>query len=182
MKKEAKKLEKEAKEKDRSGGLALRRSGRQLQELTRTAVNRRANGLQSTPRKTVNFADSIAPEQLVTPKMSTRKRKSGPYLSPESSPAQPSPSKRSKAELKAQKDEEKRLKDEEKRKKEEEREEKKRVKELEKRQTEEEKLFTAYFVFDRDYGPTHPGPPMDLQLGRYSTHNVHRGSAYGAFR
>ena len=29
---------------------------------------------------------------------------------------------------------------------------------------------------------TRPGPPMGLQLGRYSTHNVHRGGAYGAFR
>lgn len=29
---------------------------------------------------------------------------------------------------------------------------------------------------------TRPGPPIGMQLGRYSTHNVSRGGAYGAYR
>jgi WD40 repeat protein len=73
-----------------SGFTSLSKSGRQLQDITRT-VNRRSNAHSKTPRKTVNFADpTVLPEdQLVTPNMASRKRKSA-YLSPESSPLQPS--------------------------------------------------------------------------------------------
>ncbi|KAF2658859.1 WD repeat-containing protein-like protein [Lophiostoma macrostomum CBS 122681] len=74
--------------------LSLGSSGRQLQDITRSAINRCPNATRrTTPRKTVNFADVMV-EQVVTPKASSRKRKT-PYLSPESSPAQSSPSKRS---------------------------------------------------------------------------------------
>ncbi|PSN66020.1 WD repeat-containing protein-like protein [Corynespora cassiicola Philippines] len=78
---------------------ALGSSGRQLQDITRAAVNRRnANANQrSTPRKTVNFADVISGDEnaVTTPQMASRKRKSA-YMSPETSPAQSSPSKRTK--------------------------------------------------------------------------------------
>ncbi|KAF2258287.1 WD40 repeat-like protein [Lojkania enalia] len=74
---------------------SLGNSGRQLRDITRTAVNR-PNGLhKTTPRKTVNFADIAADKQMRTPQVNSRKRKA-PYLSPESSPVQSSPSKRSK--------------------------------------------------------------------------------------
>ncbi|KAF2189022.1 WD40 repeat-like protein [Zopfia rhizophila CBS 207.26] len=74
---------------------SLGKSGRQLQDITRTAINRRGNGTHRTPRKTVNFSDNMANQRLETPRVNSRKRKT-PYLSPESSPVQPSPSKRSK--------------------------------------------------------------------------------------
>ncbi|KAK7559466.1 Lethal(2)denticleless protein [Phyllosticta citricarpa] len=67
-------------------------SGRQLRDITRNAVNRK----KPTPRRTVVFSDSHAPgqENYSTPKVDHhRKRKLLP--SPESSPIQPSPSKRS---------------------------------------------------------------------------------------
>ncbi|KAI8932022.1 hypothetical protein NX059_010916 [Plenodomus lindquistii] len=70
----------------------LSRSGRQLQDITRSALNRSHEKHKTTPKKTVNFVDIENPMQ--TPSSSTRKRK-GPYLSPETSPAQSSPSKRS---------------------------------------------------------------------------------------
>ncbi|EMD88001.1 hypothetical protein COCC4DRAFT_82707 [Bipolaris maydis ATCC 48331] len=75
--------------KDVSSRTSLSRSGRQLQDITRSALNR-GRATRSTPRKTVNFVD--IENQMRTPQ-SSRKRK--PYLSPESSPAQSSPSKRS---------------------------------------------------------------------------------------
>ncbi|KAF2733592.1 WD repeat-containing protein-like protein [Polyplosphaeria fusca] len=68
-------------------------SGRQLQELTRTALNRR-NNARSTPRKTVKFEDAMAGQEVHTPQVQSRKRKLA-YPSPESSPAHSSPSKRS---------------------------------------------------------------------------------------
>ncbi|KAF2646346.1 WD40 repeat-like protein [Massarina eburnea CBS 473.64] len=77
------------------GSSALSKSGRQLQDITRTAVNRNHAAHKATPRKTVNFADVMVETSIETPKMSSRKRKT-PYLSPESSPFQSSPSKRSK--------------------------------------------------------------------------------------
>jgi hypothetical protein len=74
---------------------AIGSSGRQLQELTRSAINRCNNVTRrTTPRKTVNFADEMIETHAETPQMSSRKRKTL-YLSPESSPAQSSPSKRS---------------------------------------------------------------------------------------
>lgn len=78
-----------------SRSISQGKSGRQLQEITRTALNRRNNVQAKTPRKTVNFADTMAvsEEQIRTPKLSNKKRKTA-YLSPESSPIQPSPSKR----------------------------------------------------------------------------------------
>lgn len=78
------------------GSSKLSSSGRQLQDITRSAINRSNNAThRSTPRKTVNFADVMVEKPLETPQMNSRKRKT-PYLSPESSPAQSSPSKRSK--------------------------------------------------------------------------------------
>lgn len=76
--------------KDVSSRTSLTSSGRQLQDITRTALNRN-RATRTTPRKTVNFAD--IENQMHTPHSSSRKRKS--YLSPESSPALSSPSKRS---------------------------------------------------------------------------------------
>lgn len=77
-----------------TGGRTISKSGRQLQELTRSAINCSNNvPRRTTPRKTVNFADAMV-DQIETPKSHGRKRKT-PYLSPESSPAQSSPSKRS---------------------------------------------------------------------------------------
>jgi hypothetical protein len=77
--------------KDVSSRTTLTRSGRQLQDITRSALNR-SRETRSTPRKTVNFVDIENP--MRTPQSSARKRKI-PYLSPASSPAQSSPSKRS---------------------------------------------------------------------------------------
>ncbi|KAF1957897.1 WD40 repeat-like protein [Byssothecium circinans] len=77
------------------GSTSLSKSGRQLQDITRAAVNRGNATQKSTPRKTVNFAEVPDENSLETPKMTPRKRKT-PYLSPESSPLQSSPSKRSK--------------------------------------------------------------------------------------
>ena len=75
---------------------ALSRSGRQLQDITRAALNRSSNAShRTTPRKTVNFADIDVENNVQTPQLSSRKRKT-PYLSPESSPAQSSPTKRHK--------------------------------------------------------------------------------------
>ncbi|KAF2198154.1 WD40 repeat-like protein [Delitschia confertaspora ATCC 74209] len=75
---------------------SLGKSGQQLQEITRAAINRRANASQKTPRKTVNFSDSTTTlQEPETPQFTPKKRKT-PYLSPESSPIQSSPSKRSK--------------------------------------------------------------------------------------
>ncbi|KAF2489798.1 WD40 repeat-like protein [Lophium mytilinum] len=70
---------------------SLSKSGRQLQDITRS-VNRRSNVHNGTPRKTVNFADLPTPsdDHPVTPQMDSRKRKLA-YLSPESSPIQSSP-------------------------------------------------------------------------------------------
>ncbi|KAF1999925.1 WD40 repeat-like protein [Amniculicola lignicola CBS 123094] len=69
-------------------------SARQLQDITRTAVNRNPHSkTRTTPRKTVNFAEDMEEQGVKTPQFQDRKRK-GPYLSPESSPAQSSPSKR----------------------------------------------------------------------------------------
>jgi len=68
------------------------RAGRQLHDITRTGSNRGTAATRSTPRKTVNFAD--VENQVQTPHSSTRKRKAQ-YPSPETSPAQSSPSKRS---------------------------------------------------------------------------------------
>jgi hypothetical protein len=67
-------------------------SARQLQDITRAALNR-SHARRTTPRKTVNFVD--VENQMQTPDSSARKR-GNPYLSPESSPAQfhSSPSKR----------------------------------------------------------------------------------------
>ncbi|KAF1832628.1 Lethal(2)denticleless protein [Decorospora gaudefroyi] len=70
---------------------SLSSSGRQLQDITRSALNRN-RATRSTPRKTVNFVD--IENQMQTPESSARKRKIA-YLSPASSPAQSSPSKRS---------------------------------------------------------------------------------------
>ena len=70
-------------------------SGRQLREITRAALNRRSNGSRrlGTPRKTVDFAEIPQELPVETPKMNSRKRKTA-YLSPDSSPALSSPSKR----------------------------------------------------------------------------------------
>jgi len=69
-------------------------SARQLQDITRAAINRGRNASsRTTPRKTVNFADAMVENSIQTPKSHTRKRKT-PYLSPDTSPAQSSPSKR----------------------------------------------------------------------------------------
>ncbi|KAF2126332.1 WD repeat-containing protein-like protein [Dothidotthia symphoricarpi CBS 119687] len=74
-----------------SARTAVSSSSRQLQDITRAAVNRStAHG--TTPRKTVNFAD--VENDMHTPQTATRKRRNL-YMSPESSPAQSSPSKRS---------------------------------------------------------------------------------------
>lgn len=75
-----------------SSRTSLSSSGRQLQDITRAAINRSDTATRTTPRKTVNFAD--VENQMQTPHASSRKRKN-PYLSPETSPAQSSPSKRS---------------------------------------------------------------------------------------
>lgn len=74
---------------------ALSSSARQLQDITRAAINRRSASHRTTPRKTVNFADIDVENNPHTPQLSSRKRKT-PYLSPESSPAQSSPTKRHK--------------------------------------------------------------------------------------
>ncbi|KAH7063321.1 WD40-repeat-containing domain protein [Macrophomina phaseolina] len=66
-------------------------SGRQLRDITQNAVNRK----KATPRRTVIFSDTtvVDSENFVTPKLgSNKKRKVLP--SPESSPVQPSPSKK----------------------------------------------------------------------------------------
>lgn len=78
--------------KNESSRSTLSSSGRQLQDITRAAINRSRAAQRTTPRKTVNFVD--VENQMQTPHSSSRKRKN-PYLSPESSPAQSSPSKRS---------------------------------------------------------------------------------------
>jgi len=79
--------------KNASSRSTLSRSGRQLQDITRSsALNRSHARSRTTPKKTVNFADIEQP--LHTPSSTARKRK-GPYLSPDTSPAQSSPSKRS---------------------------------------------------------------------------------------
>ncbi|KAH8725872.1 Lethal(2)denticleless protein [Phaeosphaeriaceae sp. PMI808] len=77
--------------KNESSRTGLSSSGRQLQDITRAALNRSQAMPRTTPRKTVNFADIENP--MRTPQ-SSRKRKTA-YLSPETSPAQSSPSKRS---------------------------------------------------------------------------------------
>ncbi|KAK7178644.1 WD domain protein [Paraphaeosphaeria sporulosa] len=77
------------------GSSRLSSSGRQLQDITRAAINRGNAAHRTTPRKTVNFADIEVDKGLQTPQLSSRKRKT-PYLSPESSPAQSSPTKRHK--------------------------------------------------------------------------------------
>jgi len=79
------------------GSIQLSKSGRQLQDITRAAVNvRNSSGShKSTPRKTVNFVDIDQDGCVHTPQLSSRKRKT-PYLSPATSPAQSSPSKRAK--------------------------------------------------------------------------------------
>ncbi|KAF1921433.1 WD40-repeat-containing domain protein [Ampelomyces quisqualis] len=70
-----------------------RPSGRQLQDITRAALNRSHAAARPTPRKTVNFAR--AGPELRTPPSSARKRKHPhAYLSPDTSPAPSSPSKR----------------------------------------------------------------------------------------
>jgi hypothetical protein len=61
-----------------------------LQDITRAAINR-SRATRTTPRKTVNFVD--IENHMQTPDSSSRKRRNA-YLSPESSPAQSSPSKR----------------------------------------------------------------------------------------
>ncbi|KAF1938500.1 WD repeat-containing protein-like protein [Clathrospora elynae] len=76
---------------DVSSRTSLSSSARQLQDITQSAINR-GRATRSTPRKTVNFID--IEKQMQTPQSSVRKRKS-PYLSPETSPVQSSPSKRS---------------------------------------------------------------------------------------
>ncbi|KAL6702840.1 hypothetical protein ACN47E_000867 [Coniothyrium glycines] len=75
-----------------SSRTTLSSSGRQLQDITRAALNRSHALQRSTPKKTVNFVD--VENQVQTPQNSSRKRKNA-YLSPETSPAQSSPSKRS---------------------------------------------------------------------------------------
>ncbi|UPX14787.1 uncharacterized protein EKO05_0005259 [Ascochyta rabiei] len=82
-----------------SSRASLSSSGRQLQDITRAAVNRTHALARTTPRKTVNFVDiDIDAAQTRTPPSSARKR-TNPYLSPESSPApfHSSPSKRSRS-------------------------------------------------------------------------------------
>ncbi|KAF9629385.1 hypothetical protein BFW01_g10588 [Lasiodiplodia theobromae] len=68
-------------------------SGRQLRDITRNAVNRK----KATPRRTVVFSDANVAdsENFVTPKLGSKKRKLLP--SPESSPIQPSPSKKARS-------------------------------------------------------------------------------------
>lgn len=78
-----------------NGSSRVSRSSRQLQDITRTAVNRGNATHRTTPRKTVNFVDINVENNVQTPQLSSRKRKT-PYLSPESSPAQSSPTKRHK--------------------------------------------------------------------------------------
>jgi len=81
-----------------SGARSMGKSHRQLQDITRSALNRskNASAKATTPRKTVNFADITTEKAaLETPPMSSRKRKTA-YMSPETSPLQSSPSKRSK--------------------------------------------------------------------------------------
>jgi hypothetical protein len=78
--------------KDVSSRTALSSSGRQLQDITRAAINRSRAATRTTPRKTVNFAD--IENTMRTPQSRSGKRKN-PYISPETSPAQSSPSKRS---------------------------------------------------------------------------------------
>ncbi|KAL1616774.1 hypothetical protein SLS54_008166 [Diplodia seriata] len=73
-------------------------SGRQLRDITRNAVNRK----KATPRRTVVFSDTNVAdsENFVTPKhRSDKKRKHLP--SPESSPIQPSPSKKARSCIRA---------------------------------------------------------------------------------
>lgn len=77
------------------GSSRLSSSGRQLQDITRAALNRGPATTRTTPRKTVNFADIEVAKGLQTPQLSSRKRKTL-YPSPESSPAQSSPTKRHK--------------------------------------------------------------------------------------
>lgn len=72
---------------------SLTKSARQLQDITRSKLNRANNTPpKTTPRKKVDFADVMA-NPVETPVRSL-KRKTG-YMSPETSPAQSSPSKRS---------------------------------------------------------------------------------------
>jgi hypothetical protein len=78
--------------KNGSSRTALSSSGRQLQDITRSALNRSHAAPRTTPRKTVNFAD--VENEMRTPQSGSRKRRN-PYISPETSPAQLSPSKRS---------------------------------------------------------------------------------------
>jgi WD40 repeat protein len=78
--------------KSRGSRSSLLRAGRQLQDITRSGSNRGHAAQRTTPRKTVNFAD--VENDVQTPQSSTRKRKAL-YPSPETSPAQSSPSKRS---------------------------------------------------------------------------------------
>ncbi|KAF1973854.1 Lethal(2)denticleless protein [Bimuria novae-zelandiae CBS 107.79] len=77
------------------GNSRVSKSGRQLQDITRSAINRGNAAHRTTPRKTVNFADIHVDNDVQTPQVNSRKRKT-PYLSPESSPAQSSPTKRHK--------------------------------------------------------------------------------------
>lgn len=78
------------------GSSRLSSSGRQLQDITRAAINRSNHAVpKTTPRKAVNFADDMVENMVQTPQMSSRKRKSL-YPSPATSPLQSSPSKRCK--------------------------------------------------------------------------------------
>jgi WD40 repeat protein len=78
--------------KEASSRAAPSRSSRKLQDITRSANNQTSAAPRTTPRKTVNFAD--VENGVCTPQSGSRKRKTA-YLSPETSPAQSSPSKRS---------------------------------------------------------------------------------------
>lgn len=78
--------------KNGSSRTTLSSSARQLQDITRSALNRSHAAHRTTPKKTVNFVD--IENQMQTPQTNSRKRKHA-YLSPETSPAQSSPSKRS---------------------------------------------------------------------------------------
>lgn len=71
---------------------SLLRAGRQLQDITRSGHNRSNVTTRSTPNKKVNFVD--VENNVQTPPSGSRKRKNL-YPSPETSPAQSSPSKRS---------------------------------------------------------------------------------------
>ncbi|KAF2138711.1 uncharacterized protein K452DRAFT_360949 [Aplosporella prunicola CBS 121167] len=76
-----------------SSSISQSRSGRQLRDITRNAVNRRRS-----PRRHIVFSEpaSTGFENCITPKLeNNKKRKLLP--SPESSPVQPSPSKKSRA-------------------------------------------------------------------------------------